>query len=486
MNFARKNTIIGTIVAIQLFLLIVLFVGYIVIMGVYFKKIRSYILKKETTKFKNISLFILRKEKESMENILNSFALWEKFYFHCVKRDTSWIKVQLEEDPQVEKNFDIYGIFLENGVSLYHKDGILPYEVAIKIIQRFKRTYRKGEIVKEFFFCFSKINGKTYYIGASPLADDMGHLLSYGFVYFGKSIERFVEAIRILTPEARVSFKVFHQEGAAFVPLKDAFGEVIAYIMLPFPKYMETELAKLGELEIILGLFILFYAFMVYMVLKYWQERIVEELKLMLEAASTIKDFRPNLHGLKELAEREDEIGAIARSLLPVAESIASRVVRDPLTGIFNREYFFVRLQEELERVKRFKRSLSVAIFDIDDFKVVNDSLGHPAGDEILKQLCDLIRNQIRSTDIFARIGGEEFGIILPETDVRGAHKVCEKLRKMVEETDFKINGKFVKITVSFGVTQAKDTDTVESLYERADVALYLAKKKGKNRVAIL
>lgn len=486
MDFFRRNTIISTVLAVQLVLLTALFVVYVAVMGLYFKKIKTYILKKETSKFKGISLFIIKKERESLENILVSFAFWNKFYLYCVKKDTSWLDEQFAGNPQVESKFDMYGVFLENGTVLYYGGRRLPQDVVADIIEYFRRACRRGEAVSEFFFSFVKIGGEVYYIGAAPLSDDMGHLLSYGFVYFGRSVNRLIDAIKILTPEARLSFKASFKETTAFIPLKDAFGRVVAYIMLPFPAYIETELAKLGELELILGMLILIYAVLTYAVLKYCQKRIMRELGLMLQVAKSIKDFNPNLQILRELAGKRDEIGAVARSLLPVAEVIASRVIKDPLTGVFNREYFFARLQEELERMRRFKRPLSVAVFDIDDFKVVNDTYGHPVGDRVLKQFCELLRRHLRSTDVFARIGGEEFGLIFPETDIRGAQRVCEKLRSVIEGTEFEVNDHSVRITASFGVTQAKETDTVESLYERADRALYLAKKSGKNRVAVL
>jgi len=487
MGFLKRKTVINLILFIQLSLLAILFIVYVVVTSFYFKKIETCILKRETAKFKKVTLFIIEKEKESLENILNSFALWEKFYFHCVKKDTSWLEQQLGNDVQVRRNFDIYGVFLEDGVPLYFKNGKLPPDIASEIIKHFKKVYKKGDLVTEFFFCFVRIDDRIYYIGASPLADDMGHLLSYGFVYFGKSVDRLLKVIRILTPDAKLSLRCagFDDEVSS-IPLRNASGRTIGCIVLPSPDYVEAELAKLGELEVILGLLILAYAVVVYLVLKRCQKKIMSELKLMLEVAHSINDFNPNLKILKELAEKEDEIGAIARSLLPIAKAIASRVIRDPLTGIFNREYFFARLQEELERMKRFKRSLSVAIFDIDDFKAVNDSYGHPAGDKVLKELCALIKKQLRSTDVFARIGGEEFGLLFPETDINGARRVCEKLRKAIEEAEFRVNGNVIKITASFGVTQAKDSDTVDSLYERADAALYLAKRGGKNRVAVL
>ncbi len=158
------------------------------------------------------------------------------------------------------------------------------------------------------------------------------------------------------------------------------------------------------------------------------------------------------------------------------------QALKDFLTGLFNRRYFDEILRWEIEFSKRYKHPLSIILFDIDDFKCINDKYGHQFGDQVLKVIAELTKKHIRSSDVPARYGGEEFIILLPETDLKGAVKVAEKLRHIIETSP--IDG--VKITASFGVTELLDGDTLDSLIERADKALYQAKRQGKNKVVYL
>ena len=152
----------------------------------------------------------------------------------------------------------------------------------------------------------------------------------------------------------------------------------------------------------------------------------------------------------------------------------------DELTKIPNRAYFEEEFDKEISRHKRELTPLSFIILDIDKFKDVNDTYGHQVGDEILKDLANTIKSNIRLTDIFARWGGEEFVCILPNTSLHNAKKSAETLRKTIEEHTFKNN---LKITCSFGVSEFSKDDTKGSILKRADDSLYRAKEAGKNRV---
>ncbi len=154
----------------------------------------------------------------------------------------------------------------------------------------------------------------------------------------------------------------------------------------------------------------------------------------------------------------------------------------DPLTGIGNRLLFSKQLEEELERVKRYDTPLSIIMLDIDFFKKINDTYGHGIGDEVLKKLTEVISKNLRKLDKFFRIGGEEFVILLPGTDIEKAKIVAEKLRELVCKTKFnKVN----KVTISIGVTQARKDDTPDTLLTRVDKTLYKAKNNGRNRVEV-
>jgi len=164
-------------------------------------------------------------------------------------------------------------------------------------------------------------------------------------------------------------------------------------------------------------------------------------------------------------------------------EEIYRLMTYDGLTSIHNKRYFHETLEREVSRCKRYTRLLSLILFDIDLFKSVNDTYGHIAGDAVLRQLASLVRVNIRREDIFARVGGEEFALILPETHGPEASSVAEKVRKLVEATEFTFDTVSIPVTVSLGVTSLESTDSAEALFAKADANLYRAKQTGRNRV---
>jgi len=162
----------------------------------------------------------------------------------------------------------------------------------------------------------------------------------------------------------------------------------------------------------------------------------------------------------------------------------------DPLTGLFNRREFERRINEEILRARRYKYPLSIVMCDIDWFKIYNDTYGHLKGDEILKNIAYILKENIqRKGDFVARYGGEEFVIILPYTDEKGAYKVCERIKNALENLNLPhVSSPYKKITLSFGIfTMYPDFPLLspQQLVELADKALYKAKEKGKNKIEI-
>ena len=171
-------------------------------------------------------------------------------------------------------------------------------------------------------------------------------------------------------------------------------------------------------------------------------------------------------------------------SLLEQNKILKEQSRTDPLTGIFNRRVFEERITGELERFSRYKTPFSLILFDVDNFKGLNDKFGHEAGDRAMKAITSTVKNHIRKTDIFARYGGDEFILILTQTDIAKSVKVAEKLRDMVQKTSFGYKGKQVPITISMGVTEVKNSDKdKEGIITRADKLLYNAKESGRNKV---
>ncbi len=170
-------------------------------------------------------------------------------------------------------------------------------------------------------------------------------------------------------------------------------------------------------------------------------------------------------------------------------EKIRLRSVTDELTKLYNRRYFFVRVNEECERVIRYGGGwFTILILDIDHFKHVNDTYGHLAGDEVLREIAKILRTSVRSTDVAARFGGEEFIMLLPETDLQGGLKFAERIRKQIEEYQFKYKDKIIPVTVSIGVASGgcqENKMAPDVIIGHADKALYQAKESGRNRVCI-
>lgn len=172
-----------------------------------------------------------------------------------------------------------------------------------------------------------------------------------------------------------------------------------------------------------------------------------------------------------------------ANSALEFAnERLSQLATTDTLTGIWNRRYFEERVGHELIKADRYKQPLSVLIFDIDQFKLVNDSYGHLVGDRVLVELCDMARQQTRDSDLLARWGGEEFIMLMPNTGLNEAMAVAEKLRANFASHNFQDAG---SITASFGVALYQPGESVDHWISRADAALYEAKQEGRNKVKI-
>lgn len=166
-----------------------------------------------------------------------------------------------------------------------------------------------------------------------------------------------------------------------------------------------------------------------------------------------------------------------------VAQTIEMAVI-DGLTGLHNRRYLDNHMETLFERAAARKRPLSMMISDLDRFKAINDTFGHEGGDEVLREFARRLKGNVRGMDLACRFGGEEFVIVMPDTDAEIAEKVAERVRADIERTPFMIAGKAVPITVSIGVASMADSsDSVQAMMRRADLALYDAKNAGRNRV---
>jgi diguanylate cyclase len=180
--------------------------------------------------------------------------------------------------------------------------------------------------------------------------------------------------------------------------------------------------------------------------------------------------LRPTLQLATQIANAYDEIRQQSANLMTFTE-----VRTDPLTNVHNRRGLDDALNAQFALMTRYNSPFSIAMFDIDHFKQVNDQLGHLHGDRVLQELASLFDELVRETDVVARYGGEEFVVVMPHTDLAGASVFAERLRAEVERR--------LSVTISGGVSEAEQGDSQESLVARADTALYNAKSAGRNRV---
>jgi diguanylate cyclase (GGDEF)-like protein len=166
------------------------------------------------------------------------------------------------------------------------------------------------------------------------------------------------------------------------------------------------------------------------------------------------------------------------------AQTYAHAAAIDSVTGVFNRRYLQIRLDEELQRSRRHDIPIAFLLLDIDDFKALNDSYGHPVGDIVLRDIAEILRRSVRVFDVCARYGGEEFVIIMPGSAGAGAARIAERIRERIEAyrpADRRLSD--LRVTASIGLTMSSAETTATQLLESADRALYAAKRAGKNRV---
>ena len=182
----------------------------------------------------------------------------------------------------------------------------------------------------------------------------------------------------------------------------------------------------------------------------------------------------------RKIEQANKELLMLNEQLKEKNEKLLKSAITDELTGVYNRKFFEKRVVEEMEIADRANEHISLIIFDLDRFKLVNDNFGHQFGDEVLKRTTQIAGDLIRKTDFLNRVGGEEFAIILPNTNKAQAVLVAEKVRKALEDNKhFKVG----QVTGSFGVAERMKAESLRSWYKRADNALYQAKNTGRNRV---
>ncbi|MEP4037379.1 diguanylate cyclase [Pseudophaeobacter sp.] len=182
---------------------------------------------------------------------------------------------------------------------------------------------------------------------------------------------------------------------------------------------------------------------------------------------------------------REEKLVGILsiRELTKAYELLQIEADTDPLTQVSNRRPFLKNLDIQFENARQHGHPMSVAMLDVDHFKRINDTYGHDAGDKALQELSRMLIREFRSIDLVGRLGGEEFSLVFPETDLSGAYTACERLRSMVQSKEIAADQNRIRLTVSIGLTGiTEETPAAAALLKRADALLYVAKNSGRNR----
>lgn len=221
-------------------------------------------------------------------------------------------------------------------------------------------------------------------------------------------------------------------------------------------------------------------------------QKLAEQVAPALADALAFEDLQDYRRRLEErVAQRTLELEKInlekerlIAALRERSQTLERESQEDALTGVANRRFFGKRLAAEIEVAQAVNQPLSVAIADLDCFKLVNDKLGHPVGDEALRRSADLMRGLCRETDLIARIGGDEFALLLPGTELKDAAELCEKVRTAVDSHNWRDVHPDLRVSISIGLTQWDGSAAVDDLLEAADSQLYIAKLSGRNRVA--
>lgn len=218
--------------------------------------------------------------------------------------------------------------------------------------------------------------------------------------------------------------------------------------------------------------------------LKPWND--AQLLQIVREAVSFYDAKRQNIRNQEIIKAQNIQLTEMLKDLSDKNAALERLAVTDPLTNLYNRRCLYETLDAEISRIQRYGGNLSILLYDIDHFKQVNDTWGHDAGDAVLQTVAAVTSKFLRSTDFASRYGGEEFVLLLRETDMPEAKKTAERLRQLIAEAVTKLaSNTCIQVTVSIGVAWFQKDFTKDIVLKHADEAMYMAKETGRNRVVV-
>jgi len=271
------------------------------------------------------------------------------------------------------------------------------------------------------------------------------------------------------------------------IPLRSAQSRIVGAVVMEYtPLYRELLAAGAATRRAIVAASVA--GLLLGLLLAYGLARgLVRDLHRLGQAAGRLGDghehVRAQVRGRGELGELAAAFNDMATRIAAQKAALTEVAISDPLTGLHNRRSFEVRLAEEVERTRRSQVPFALLLLDLDHSKQVNDRFGHQAGDQALQAVASVLEQQLRAVDLPARIGGEEFAVLLPDTAGQGALDTAERLRAAIATRPIAHEGATIAVTASIGVACCSaHADTSEGLLRVADLALYQAKRAGRNR----
>jgi len=448
--------------------------------------------------FQRISQHSLTKEKDFLYNNLNSllehkikdldlvstmpkpskggYYIAFKIDGKCTRRPYYWLTT---DSIYYGKNTSIgdecwflgvnFGEFLEVIRGLNEAEWVILYnrDYIEKFPQEFLDSFVKDNIFKD-----------NYVIAGMSKQDVLNIPLdTRGYAVYGK----------LWNKNLVVEFPLSDRKG--FPMGKVLFIKDVSQIYINF--YVLMGILSVYSFALSLLSFLLLYSF---------SENLVNRIVKLQELSSSIKEGNFSEIKLLKTDKPKDELDHLRNNLVDTALTIGRLLSEleeknrelqelayyDPLTGLPNRRFFFEHASLIFEEVKRYEKPLSLLVMDIDHFKEINDTYGHDVGDMVLKTFAGLLRGIVRKSDICARFGGEEFVVLLPNTDLEGAKVLAERIRATVAKNPVEHGSVVIVLTVSIGVSQyRKGMQNIDELVKEAEIALYRAKERGGNRVEV-
>jgi len=390
----------------------------------------------------------LEVESERMQVLLAEYTYWDEAYQNLIiQPDAEWADLNIgsymTENLGMDLTLAVTGAGKPTFTFIDGKPGNLPLKKLLDAgLQKLLDESRKGSGTKPSPVSgYIKIGRNNYSVAVDQFVPEQDGNDPYdgSYLVVAKRMDQpLLEEIAQLYRLPPIRFLTnFLLEDKQHLALTDPFGQTIAVIGWPNPTPAGNMLA--GKLPILILLLLIMAA------LTRW---------VLYTEAERRKSYENMLHNL---------------------------ATTDSLTDIYNRREFLRLAEGELARSRRYGDPLAMVMLDVDNFKQINDTQGHHAGDQVLVQLANCISRNLRDIDIFGRLGGEEFAILLPMTDHTQALETAERLRKSLTGTQISADDQAMQVTASFGVAGLDDDGTLGQILRRADTALYEAKRQGRN-----